>query len=652
MVSSLQDAGNTKNFWALEMIDASAKPGPSILRGNSKFMGNYQQCAKISRQDPSWILTEIRGHMLNITQVYMMCPADLDISEDTAAIVAIVILSIFGLLAVVGTFMDLYVRFKKSDKTPYAVMDISAKNGTVNSGFETQETKLNGNLENSNSQMTEQTAKVTINPLSEPQLITPGLNGNLQTNGEIAWTTKTSLPDFRNHHVNGSMKNVDSTQGKGENTGTQPKKVDDTDGLRVWQKALLAFSVPRNTGRILSTRAGHGNIGCLHGIRVLSLAWVILGHVIMTLGFGGTFVNTLDVFALETTLPFQLILNAPLAVDTFFFMSGFLTAYLFMKECGPKMMVKGKTMILYYVHRYWRLTPPMMIWLMIVATLIQYIGEGRPAWNDYQTAQSCRDNWWVNLLYINSVYPDALGCIGVTWFLSNDMMYYIIAPLVLVPLVYRLRAMGLLMAILLIGIHLGCNIWLIVKYNFDLIRRQPEYSDKLYFKPYTRVAPFAIGLIFGYILYKAKGKVQMNKVVVVLGWLVAIGLTATITLVTYDENNDMATIMEGWPMAGRLIHETFSRPVWALIIGWIVLACSSGYGGFLPLSRLSYGAYLVHLTIINFEVQARQDNTIFTIDLLIYHYFGFYVMSYAVGYLLSVFVEMPLLGLERAVLKR
>ena len=146
----------------------------------------------------------------------------------------------------------------------------------------------------------------------------------------------------------------------------------------MWQKLLLCFSLPRNTGRILSVQPGRGNIGCLHGIRVMSLAWVVLGHVMVFLALQGVIMNKLDVFKLESTFSFQMVVNAVLAVDTFFFMSGFLTAYLFMKECGKKKMISIKTMVLYYFHRYWRLTPPMMIWIMVVATLIKYVGQGRP----------------------------------------------------------------------------------------------------------------------------------------------------------------------------------------------------------------------------------------------------------------------------------
>ena len=56
-----------------------------------------------------------------------------------------------------------------------------------------------------------------------------------------------------------------------------------------------------------------------------------------------------------------------------------------------------------YIHR---LTPPMMVWIMCVATFIKYVGEGRPAWTDFAGAEACRKHWWVNLLYINNVYDE------------------------------------------------------------------------------------------------------------------------------------------------------------------------------------------------------------------------------------------------------
>jgi peptidoglycan/LPS O-acetylase OafA/YrhL len=364
----------------------------------------------------------------------------------------------------------------------------------------------------------------------------------------------------------------------------------------------------------------------------------------------------------RTTFAGQFINNGTLSVDTFFFLSGFLTCFLFLKECGKRKGVDIKTMVMYYVHRYLRLTPPMMIWVMIVATLMTYIAQGRPMAQEWQ---ECQDDWWRQLLYINNFHDNNFHCLGVTWYLAHDMQFYVIAPLIMIPFVYKYYKTGLFLSFGLIAVHIGCHIWLITEYEFDNIRQGPGqlFSDKVYFVPWTRVAPYAIGLIFGLIMHKTDRKPIKNKYVAFFGWVVAIGVCFTATMVTYDENNDMATIggKSNWPLAGRLIHETFYRPVWALVIGWIVLACESGYGGFinsilswegwLPLSRLNFGAYLMHMTIISFESYNKETTSLFTIDILIYKFFGFYVMSNAISYLLAVFVEVPLARLERVFLK-
>jgi hypothetical protein len=57
----------------------------------------------------------------------------------------------------------------------------------------------------------------------------------------------------------------------------------------------------------------------------------------------------------DASIGYELVLNAFPAVDTFFFMSGLLVAYLSFFE-----LEKGRfNLILFYVHRYIRLTIPL-----------------------------------------------------------------------------------------------------------------------------------------------------------------------------------------------------------------------------------------------------------------------------------------------------
>lgn len=95
------------------------------------------------------------------------------------------------------------------------------------------------------------------------------------------------------------------------------------------------------------------------------------------------------------------VFNGSFAVDTFFLMSGFLATYSILKMLDK---TNGKfNVVMFYVHRYLRLTPTYAILLAITATIVVYVGNG-PYWiyMDSQ-AEMCRKNWWTNLLYINNI---------------------------------------------------------------------------------------------------------------------------------------------------------------------------------------------------------------------------------------------------------
>lgn len=60
---------------------------------------------------------------------------------------------------------------------------------------------------------------------------------------------------------------------------------------------LLAFSVPANAEKLFncSSEKSKNSIGCLNGIRALSMIWVIYGHTIST-SIGIPKINWIDVF--------------------------------------------------------------------------------------------------------------------------------------------------------------------------------------------------------------------------------------------------------------------------------------------------------------------------------------------------------------------
>ena len=134
-----------------------------------------------------------------------------------------------------------------------------------------------------------------------------------------------------------------------------------------FMKVLLTFSVWTNSEQILSVKEQKpGHIRSLDCIRFFSTCWVVTVHAFLYFYFADT---------LEPVLQFpkhfwnHLLLNAFVAVDTFLVLSGIVVAYMFFKTRPNKKIVSSPiTWILFYTHRYLRLTPPIItfIWVFIV----------------------------------------------------------------------------------------------------------------------------------------------------------------------------------------------------------------------------------------------------------------------------------------------
>ena len=85
----------------------------------------------------------------------------------------------------------------------------------------------------------------------------------------------------------------------------------------------------------------------------------------------------------------------------------------------------------------------------------------------------------------------------------------------------------------------------------------------------------------------------------------------------------------------HILYHSFSKPIWALGLGFIIFSCNTSNGGFVtkllslsfwkPLSRLSYCAYLIHYSVIRYygAMQNRliyysEINLVNTINLIFY----------------------------------
>ncbi|XP_077994444.1 nose resistant to fluoxetine protein 6-like [Glandiceps talaboti] len=432
-------------------------------------------------------------------------------------------------------------------------------------------------------------------------------------------------------------------------------------------ECLLAFSVLTNGGKILDATHSSGTLAAIHGIRVLSMWWVILGHsVTFTMGFSDNgFTYAQDVMPRFT---FQAILNATFSVDTFFFLSGLLVTYLTLRE-----LMEGRKInwFLFYFHRFWRLTPVYMFVLFFTTYLVPYFGNGPYAQIMNENENPCIKYWWTNLLYINNIVPwiatTEIFCFPVSWYLANDMQFYIISPIAIV-LLYKKPRLGYLVLSALMIICLGSRLGISIHRDLtSSITAQGQlegqsmtyfvYSVYYYPKPWTRISTYLVGMIVGYLLIKTKCKVKINKVINLVCWCAAwvIALSVLYGLYGTQHGHTLSRPVD-------VLYMTVCRLAWSVAIGWLTFACLTGNGGpinailswkaWIPISRLTYCAYLTHFYVI-LVYGMNQDRLINLSDLnQTYMYIAGLVIAYCISFVVSLMAEAPMMRLEKILLRK
>ena len=425
---------------------------------------------------------------------------------------------------------------------------------------------------------------------------------------------------------------------------------------------VLSFSLYKTVPAIMATHQPANAITSINGIRVISMFWVILGHTFLLEILYGVVANIQELFEkVPKRFLFQAVDNAFLAVDGFFVLSGLLVSYLSIREMDRR---QGKfPFISFYVHRLLRLSPAYYLVVFIYFKVLPHVGSG-PLWI-FIDSHYCEKYWWTNILYINNFYPLFLfdQCYSITWYLANDMQFFIISPIFLL-LLYQFWKIGLaiiagtmLASIAVIGTLAG-----ITNANANIVQSvlvSRFAVSNIYEKPYCRINAYMIGIILGFVLYK-KWRVRSNLWLRICFysalWMIAAASCLTIVFGQYKTWN-------GHPFtkAENVMYFMFSRTVYSIGIALMIYACHNGFGGiinrflswsfWIPLSRLTFMAYLSHPIVLTLMYATMRFRLIYTDRLLILLFAAAVVLSYSLALLLAVTVEYPLANVEKAVYK-
>lgn len=203
-------------------------------------------------------------------------------------------------------------------------------------------------------------------------------------------------------------------------------------------------------------------------------------------------------------------------------------------------------------------------------------------------------------------------------YLANDTQFYIIGAIILIIAIRHFRFAAAMLAIFMFSAWLTTGI---IAYSNNHMPNTDDplaLFDKIYDKPWTRLGPYLVGMCVGWILFKTNCKIRFSKTQLCVGWTLSTGEHQHDSLITMNSNLI--------PFSGVLLYllyglyktelskfaaaaySSLSHSAWAMALAWIVIACSTGNGGFLnsflsasslyPFSRVTYCAYLVHPIVI------------------------------------------------------
>uniref|UniRef100_A0A3B5KSJ0 O-acyltransferase like n=1 Tax=Xiphophorus couchianus TaxID=32473 RepID=A0A3B5KSJ0_9TELE len=374
-----------------------------------------------------------------------------------------------------------------------------------------------------------------------------------------------------------------------------------------------ALSLQTTSMGVLSTASSSRceNYTSLNGIRVLSLLWIICGHSAQF-----PVINNLDNYkrwrkAVESSPLYVLTISGPifLAVDTFLLLGGLLSARSLLSSIDKIPFLS--------LSSHSRIQPLHLFTVCLTISIISLVRWG-PYWFPFvEMLMDCKAYWWANLLLVSNLLPVHEICIPWTWYLSLDFQCYATTPLLVY--IYRLTS--------------------------------DNYVLHYYVKPYTRYGPFLIGILTGIYLTRKKDQLLKERWQAALGWFCCFSLMVLLIGLAYFLKETPP-----YPSVTHALYQGLHRPVWALTLSWIILACEEGCGGFIktflsfgfwvPLSNISFACYLIHPIFI-ILYNGMQETPIHYTDInFMYLFLGHLVLTLAVGCVLTMLVEKPYLFLK------
>jgi peptidoglycan/LPS O-acetylase OafA/YrhL len=466
-------------------------------------------------------------------------------------------------------------------------------------------------------------------------------------------------------------------------------KTEDKSPSLLW----AAFDASLHLSRLSQQECA--DTACLDGLRFGSIMWIVLGHVMAIISSTGAGYSNPAQFmpptGLTTTFIGQLLFSSRLAVDTFLCISGFLVVHVLERKLTTTFVPDGNILRQYVtllpsivLSRVARILPLYAATLGFYTQLAPHMGSG-PFWYQWLgLLKPCHATAWTNFVFINNFWPPDLAvvdtCFYHSWYLAVDMQLFIAAPLVV--LIYKRdtcqgqRAVsGLFLLSVATTIYLSwTRKWSVNTFDGAAVSR---YDMEAYAKPHIRAQSYLAGMFVAMVLpeHRWKQRTPWNwKHRCALSVALCMLLVVAFCTVTgayaqrpcqYKDWPSKGLCGSTWSPMTTFCYVAFSRTVWVVGIAWIMhlcigqrrsftasvnpdRACSNNmvasilsWNCWTPLSKLSFGVYLIHPIIIFVWQLGDRDKEVFRLLTFGLDYVSVCVLSYVAALVAAIVVEFP-----------
>ena len=450
----------------------------------------------------------------------------------------------------------------------------------------------------------------------------------------------------------------------------RPKEIcnSNIDNTHPWyMNFLYSFSANINIRGILySKNKIDTNLNVLNGTRVLSMGWIIMGHVLEASALLPTTNNGEVLSLIHNYAGMSIFTSATVAVDVFFALSGFLAVFSFIGVLQAPNPPGRKVIIILqgYLHRYIRLLAIYVLGVVTIMYILPLTYDNPLTPDLRQNIHRCQESVWKNFLYVNNIWDNDM-CMSWTWYLATDMQFFLLSPWIAwLYLASKKLAIYTLLVMILISAFIQSII--ISYYNIQLsfIGNNGPF-DYYYYRPWCRVNTYLLGILFLWLYLSHKRREHLYQpfqlinraldkpLVRYMSFILGVSLC---TLIVFT-GSFWYMSPENITTTDNIVYGIFHMPAFVLGVFLIIypvllghfrpILAILGHEVFSAMARITYGAYMFHIHVLTFIAVARNQAIYFSVGYLLYFSIDIFILSYLISFFLSLLFESPMLQIEK-----